>query len=346
MSTIETKYWEVNPSSIKIEDIKEAAELLRKGEVVAFPTETVYGLGADATSDKAVQKIFAAKGRPADNPLIVHLANKEQIKEVVTEIPEMAHALIDQFLPGPLTLIFNSNGSCAYNVTAGLSSVAVRIPDHPVAKTILEACNVPLAAPSANLSGKPSPTSAEHVYKDLNGRISGIVDGGPTGVGVESTVLDCTGERPVILRPGGITKQDLEAVIGEVDVDPALSNESSKPKSPGMKYTHYAPDSPLWLVDGDLDFFQTQINQLKADGKRVGVIVSEETSASLQGAEIFTCGSKYDLKEVAVKLYESLRSFDSKEVDVILCETFSEDGVGQAVMNRLRKAASQQITQT
>jgi len=344
LSTFETKYWNMH-GHVDHASLQEAAELLQQEEVVAFPTETVYGLGADATSEKAVQKIFAAKGRPADNPLIVHMAKKEQIHEVVQHIPEVAHKLIDRFLPGPLTLILKSNGRCAQNVTAGLSTVAVRIPDHPVASSILDECGLPLAAPSANLSGKPSPTRAEHVYNDLNGRIAGIIDGGPTGVGVESTVLDCSGEKPVILRPGGVTKQDLEEVIGEVDVDPALSNQGSKPKSPGMKYTHYAPDAPMWLIEGDLEFFQSQIEQLKQSGKQVGAIVSNEHASELEGAVVHTCGSKKNLREVAVQLYHALRSFDQEDVDVILCESFPEEGVGQAVMNRLKKAATQKISQ-
>ncbi|MYL54608.1 threonylcarbamoyl-AMP synthase [Pontibacillus yanchengensis] len=347
MGTYETKFWNVDEHHMdhSNEYILEAASLLKKQEVVAFPTETVYGLGADATSETAVERIFAAKGRPADNSLIVHLANKEQIKEVVEEIPDLAHPLIERFLPGPLTLIFKSNGSCARNVTAGLPTVAVRIPDHPVAKALLEACGLPLAAPSANRSGRPSPTSAQHVYKDLYGRVAGIVDGGATGVGLESTVLDCTGEVPVILRPGGVTKQDLEAVIGDVEVDSALDNDQSQPKSPGMKYTHYAPEAPLWLIEGNLSFFQHQIDEQQRNGKRVGVIASEEHASSLSADQVQTCGSMQDLRQVAEQLYHSLRVFDPEKIDVILCETFPKEGMGEAVMNRLSKAATQKISQ-
>ncbi|WP_242705603.1 L-threonylcarbamoyladenylate synthase [Pontibacillus sp. ALD_SL1] len=345
MSTTETKFWTIDPSNVDSLQIEEAAALLRDNQAVAFPTETVYGLGANALNEQAVQGIFAAKGRPADNPLIVHVANKEQIEEVVTHIPKMAHKLIDAFTPGPLTLILESNGSCASNVTAGLSSVGVRIPDHPVARALLQTCRLPLAAPSANRSGRPSPTSAEHVYKDLNGRVAGIVDGGPTGVGVESTVVDCTGDRPVILRPGGITKEDLEEVVGPTDFDPALINQEEKPKSPGMKYTHYAPEAPLWLVEGDLAFLQRQIDQLQQNDKRVGVIVSQEHAGHIQADEIQICGSRDHLNEVAVHLYGALRSFSTDTIDVILCESFPEYGMGYAVMNRLKKAATQVITQ-
>ncbi|MFC0525225.1 L-threonylcarbamoyladenylate synthase [Pontibacillus salicampi] len=345
---METKYWNVEETHIDKNDthIIEAAELLKRQEVVAFPTETVYGLGADATNEQAVQRIFSAKGRPADNPLIVHLANKHQIQEVVEDIPAVAHQLIDHFLPGPLTLILKSNGACAGNVTAGLSTVAIRIPDHPVAKAVLEACDLPLAAPSANRSGKPSPTTAQHVYDDLQERIAGILDGGPTGVGVESTVLDCSGDIPVILRPGGVTKQDLEAVIGEVAVDGALQNEQEKPKSPGMKYTHYAPEAPLWLIEGDVDFFRDQIQTLKQAGNKVGVIASTELAPSLSADWVETCGSRQDLRQVAEQLYNALRAFHPEEMDVILCETFPKEGVGEAIMNRLTKAATQKVTQT
>ncbi|WP_255688456.1 L-threonylcarbamoyladenylate synthase [Pontibacillus sp. HN14] len=347
MSTTETKFWTIDPQHINDYDqqIHEAAECLKENQAVAFPTETVYGLGANALNDEAVQHIFAAKGRPADNPLIVHVADKMHIEDVVTHIPDIAHKLIDAFMPGPLTLILESNGACASNVTAGLSSVGVRIPDHPVARALLQACRLPLAAPSANRSGRPSPTSADHVYKDLNGRVAGIVDGGQTGVGVESTVVDCTGDRPVILRPGGITKEDLESVVGPTDFDAALLNQKEKPKSPGMKYTHYAPEAPLWLVEGDLEFLQSQIDQLRENDKRVGVIISEEHVDQIEADEVQVCGSREQLSEVAVHLYSALRAFSTDTIDVILCESFPEYGMGYAVMNRLKKASTSVITQ-
>lgn len=341
----ETKRWKVaDKPGEQDAAIQEAAALLKKEEVVAFPTETVYGLGADATSFQAVEKIFQAKGRPADNPLIVHLADRAMIPRYA-EVTELAQRLIDSLMPGPLTIILKSKGIIASNVTAGLETVAVRIPDHPVASALLAACGLPLAAPSANLSGKPSPTRADHVEEDLHGRIAGLVDGGDTGVGLESTVLDCSGRIPVILRPGGTTRKEIEAVAGKVMVDPSLADVSHQPKSPGMKYTHYAPASPLWLIEGDAAFFQQQIDACKQDGKKVGIMASEETADQLKADNILSLGMKSRPEEAAVRLYDTLRAFKQSDIDVILCETFSEEGVGEAVMNRLQKAATTKITQ-
>ncbi|MFD2922930.1 L-threonylcarbamoyladenylate synthase [Halobacillus naozhouensis] len=341
-----TQHWKLSTHISEYDEaIVEAAELLKQQQVVAFPTETVYGLGGDATSATAVQRIFDAKGRPADNPLIVHVADQSHVEELVTEIPPIARKLIEQFWPGPLTLILPSNGTAAENVTAGLSTIAIRMPDHPVALSILKAAGKPLAAPSANRSGRPSPTEAVHVAQDLDGRIAGIVDGGPTGVGVESTVLDCTARIPIILRPGGVTKEDLQPLIPEVIVDPALAAQGSKPKSPGMKYAHYAPEAPLWLVDGDVSFFQDQINQLQAVDKRVGVMASHELADALDHSRTLRCGSRNNLAEVAGNLYGALRQFKKADVDVILCEAFPDHGVGAAVMNRLSKAAVQKVIQ-
>ncbi|MFC7319361.1 L-threonylcarbamoyladenylate synthase [Halobacillus campisalis] len=342
--TNQTKIWNVS-TTINEETIQEAAALLRDQQVVAFPTETVYGLAADATHEAAVQRIFEAKGRPADNPLIVHVGNRDQVEQLVTEIPEVAHRLMDEFWPGPLTLILPSNHTAAQNVTAGLDTVAVRMPSHPVALQILQAAGLPLAAPSANRSGRPSPTEAEHVKQDLDGRISGIVDGGPTGVGVESTVLDCTSEIPVILRPGGVTKEDLERILPEVMVDPALVDQKEQPKSPGMKYTHYAPESPLWLIEGDDDFFQQQLLHIKEENRRTAVIASNELAGKLDHDVITACGSRENLPEIAGQLYRALRQYKKADIDVILCESFEEKGVGAAIMNRLQKAATQKITQ-
>ncbi|WP_396266358.1 L-threonylcarbamoyladenylate synthase [Halobacillus amylolyticus] len=341
-----TQYWKLSTNATEHDQaIREAAGLLHQQQVVAFPTETVYGLGADATNEVAVQRIFEAKGRPADNPLIVHVADKSQVEGLVTETPPIARKLMDNFWPGPLTLILPSNGTAASNVTAGLPTIAIRMPDHTVALSLLTAAGRPLAAPSANRSGRPSPTEAVHVSQDLDGRIAGIVDGGPTGVGVESTVLDCTAEIPMILRPGGVTKEDLQPFIPTIIIDPALADQETKPKSPGMKYTHYAPEAPLWLVDGDREFFQNQLNQLKATDQRVGVIASSELAAELDHNRVLTCGSKQDLTEVAGNLYGALRQFKKSDVDVILCETFPEHGVGAAIMNRLTKAAVQKVSQ-
>ncbi len=342
--SMQTKMWKrLNHPQKNDEAVREAAQLLLDQQVVAFPTETVYGLGADATNKKAVQEIFEAKGRPSDNPLIVHVSDRAQVESLAVEIPPVAAELMDAFWPGPLTLIFQSNGSAAENVTAGLSTVAVRMPDHPLALALLEAADTPLAAPSANRSGRPSPTTAAHVYQDLDGRIAGILDGGPTGVGLESTVLDITAEVPVILRPGGVTKEDLETVIPRVEVDPALAGSAEAPKSPGMKYKHYAPEAPLWLVEGDDSFFAETLTACKSRGERVGIIASRELADFLDHDRIIRCGSRRHLSEVAEGLYGALREFKEADVDVILCESFPETGVGAAVMNRLNKAAEKKV---
>lgn len=323
---------------------KEAAELLKRGEVVAFPTETVYGLGADATNEEAVKKIFQAKGRPSDNPLIIHISNASQLEELAEEIPDSAKSVMQAYWPGPLTIVFKRKaGSLANAATAGLETVAVRMPDHPVALAIIEAAGLPIAAPSANRSGKPSPTTAEHVAHDLIGRISGIVDGGETGVGVESTVLDCTEMIPVILRPGGVTKEELESVIGPVKEDTALINKEAAPRSPGMKYVHYAPDAPLILLDGGDSFMQQFIDEQKGKGLRVGVLVTAERSGIFSADEEIVCGSRKELSSVASGLYQALRAFDARQVDVIIGEVFPREGIGEAIMNRLEKAAGHRI---
>lgn len=336
---MKTKKWNVNP--IDQQAMEEAARLLRDGETVAFPTETVYGLGADATNPQAVAKIFEAKGRPQDNPLIAHVATKEQLKELVTEIPDYVEKIMERFSPGPITYVLPSSGICADNVTAGLTTIGVRIPDHPVALALLRATNRPVAAPSANTSGKPSPTTAQHVWDDLQGKIAGIVDGGPTGVGVESTVIDCTDRIPVILRPGGITKEQLEEVVDNVLIDPGLASQNKKPKSPGMKYRHYSPEAPLWLIHGDAGRIQAILNEEKNKGKRVAVLASEQTARRLDGQHITSLGES--MEEIAAHLYDALRKYKEGDIDLILCEGFQEDGIGQAVMNRLHKAASKVI---
>jgi L-threonylcarbamoyladenylate synthase len=347
---METKLWAVDKEEPLINSypqIMEAASLLKENEVVAFPTETVYGLGANALSDQAVLKIFEAKGRPSDNPLIVHISKLEQLKNLVDNVPEAARKLMDAFWPGPLTLVLPKKEGVSQYVTAGLETLAVRMPDHAVARALMEVSELPLAAPSANLSGKPSPTTAKHVEEDLIHRIAGIVDGGATGVGLESTVVDCTTEVPVILRPGGVTKEDLEKVVGKVDVDPALfsQEEQHKPKSPGMKYTHYAPVAPVYLVEGSESFLQQTITDAQRKGQKVGVLATEETIAQIKTREItaISCGTKKDLTTVASQLYDGLRAFNATEVDVIFSETFPRTGVGAAIMNRLEKAAGHKL---
>lgn len=321
-----------------------AANLLKKNEVVAFPTETVYGLGGNAKDDKAVEKIFAAKGRPSDNPLIIHISNLEQIHEFVKVVPEKASILMEKFWPGPVTIIFQKkDGVLSETATAGLSTVAVRMPEHPVALAIINEAGLPIAAPSANRSGKPSPTTAKHVWEDLNGKVSAIIDGGPTGIGVESTVIDCTAEIPQILRPGGVTQEEIEAVIGEVRVDPALTNEREAPKSPGMKYTHYAPEAPLYLVKGNKEYIQHLINEKKEEGAKVGVLTTEENESFYDCDFVQVVGKREQLETVAAALYDGLRSFNHCNVNIIFSEMFPNEGVGHAIMNRLLKAAGHKV---
>lgn len=342
----ETKRWTVNKinnSHLTYPQVREAAMWIRANEVVAFPTETVYGLGANAYSEAAVAKIFQAKGRPNDNPLIVHIANLEQLNKLVKEIPDHAQALMKAFWPGPLTIIFPKGEGIAENVTAGLSTVAVRMPDHPVALSLINEAKLPLAAPSANISGKPSPTTADHVYEDLNGKIIGIVDAGATGVGVESTVIDCTSAIPMILRPGGVTQEQLEKVIGPVLIDPALVEEGQAPKSPGIKYKHYAPKAKLILVAGSPTFLQNQVVLAREEGQKVGVLTTVENIAAYQAEVVLPCGSKHNLTTIAQQLYEVLRKFDQYDLDVIYSEIFSEEGIGKAIMNRLVKAAGGKV---
>lgn len=336
---METKRMYIKNNDIeKTQVIGEAAALLKRGATVAFPTETVYGLGADATSEEAVAKIFKAKGRPQDNPLIAHVATIEQLKDLVDKLPEYVEDLIKAYSPGPLTYVLPSNGTCASNVTAGLSTIAVRIPDHPIALDILKTCNFPIAAPSANISGKPSPTTANHVYEDLNGKIAAIVDGGATGVGLESTVIECRAKDVVILRPGGITKEQIEKFI---PVQDAKLKNTDQPVSPGMKYKHYSPEMPLWLVEGNAVDIQKVINEEQKKGRKVALLASETIYQQVNADQRINLGE--NLEEVANRLYDALRKFKQTEVDLIIAEVFPENGIGQAIMNRLRKAMTNYI---
>ncbi|MCM3664622.1 L-threonylcarbamoyladenylate synthase [Mesobacillus subterraneus] len=340
---METTMWAVDKNVDNLKtypQIKEAAQNLKKNEVIAFPTETVYGLGGNAKSDEAVLKIFEAKGRPGDNPLIIHISDRKQIQSFVKAIPEKAILLMDAFWPGPLTIILeNKSGVLSEKATAGLSTVGVRMPDHPVALALIEASGLPLAAPSANLSGKPSPTTAAHVAEDLTGRIAGIVDGGATGVGLESTVVDCTVEIPVILRPGGVTKEQLEEVVGEVSVDPALKDSDQTPKSPGMKYRHYAPNAPFYLVKGTKEQIQQMVNEKRNGRLKVGVMTTKENKNFYDADVVIATGEREKLETVAESLYDTLRAFNQENLDIIFGEVFPEQGVGQAIMNRLTKAS-------
>lgn len=326
--------------------IDQAAAYLKNGQVVAFPTETVYGLGADATNEEAVKKIFIAKGRPNDNPLIIHISNSDQLDRYVEAVPEIAKKVINHFWPGPCTLILRKKGPIAPSVTGGLSTVGIRMPDHPIALELIEKAGVPLAAPSANSSGKPSPTTALHVKKDLDGKIQAIMDGGTTGVGLESTVLDLTNpEKPTILRPGGVTLEALEDVIGKVWIDAHLTDASSAPKSPGMKYKHYSPEKPVWILPPTLEQTVKLIDQLEKSGEKIGFLVSEEwfKHVSNKNRQGFTLGEKAKPQEAAARLFYSLRALDDEDVSLILVEPYPKKGIGTAFMNRLEKAASRTL---
>lgn len=323
-----------------------AAAAIKNGKLVAFPTETVYGLGANAFDSRAVERIFEAKGRPNDNPLIVHISNIDYLNNLVIEIPSNAKKLIENFWPGPLTLVLKKSGMVPDIITAGLDTVAVRMPDNPVALKLIETSGVPVAAPSANLSGKPSPTSAMHVAKDLAGKIEYIIDGGICSVGVESTVLDVTGHIPIILRPGGITYEMIEEVLGKVDVDRPSKN-MEKPRSPGMKYRHYSPEADIILVEGEKSKVVAEINKLVSSAQekklKVGVLSSEENCRLYKADVVLSAGSVNMPEKIASNLYDCLRKFDDLKVDIIYSETFDENGIGSAIMNRLKKASAEKI---
>lgn len=340
----------MNPGNLDKNVLKKAAHLICQGEVVAFPTETVYGLGANALDKEGVKKIFLAKGRPGDNPLIVHVSNLAQMESLVIGISDKAYALMEKFWPGPLTLIFPKSDLVPKEVTAGLNTVAVRMPEHPIALALIKESGVPIAAPSANISGKPSPTEGEHVLRDLNGKIPLIIDGGRSEVGLESTVLDLTVDPPLILRPGGVTLEEIKGIIGAVKYDPGLE-ENQVPRAPGMKYTHYSPEGEVFIVEGDEKEMAHKISAVsqkyRAEGKKVALLLSEEIGRQFNDYEdycyIEILGSRKNLSLIAHHLFSSLRNADLHGADIILVEAFSDQGVGAAVMNRIRKAAGEQV---
>ena len=329
--------------------IAEAAAILRQGGLLGIPTETVYGLGADGLNEDAVRRIFEAKGRPQDNPLILHVPDAGWLERCCVDIPDTAYALAERFWPGPLTMIVRKNDKVPYETTGGMDTVAVRMPNHPVALELIRRSGGYIAAPSANTSGKPSPTLAEHVAFDMDGRIPMILDGGPVGIGIESTIVDLTEDIPMILRPGYITPKMLEKVIGEVKMDPGIiaSDSLQKPKAPGMKYKHYAPKADLILVDGEEEKVVAKINALAKEavllGKKVGIIGTDETIDRYPEGEVVSIGARSDEDAIAKHLYKLLRDFDEKEVDIIYSESFATPRIGQAIMNRLLKAAGHQV---
>lgn len=331
------------------EALKEAGEIIKRGGLVAFPTETVYGLGGDALNEDSSGKIYHAKGRPSDNPLIVHICRMEDLAPIVKEIPETAKKLAEAFWPGPLTMIMNKSGKVPYATTGGLDTVAVRMPRHKVALSFIQAAGGYVAAPSANLSGKPSPTLAKYVAEDMDGRIEMIIDGGEIGIGLESTIVDLTEEVPIILRPGYITKEMLRDVLGKVRMDKTILDGSTgqAPKAPGMKYKHYAPKGELTIINGQQERVIAEINkkakEMRQKGEKVGIIGTDDTVGLYEADSVKSAGSRADEETIAHALYRILREFDDEEVTVIYSEAFEETahsgGIGQAIMNRLLKAA-------
>lgn len=341
----------VDENCIDLQIMKEAGELLKAGALVAFPTETVYGLGANALDEKAAAKIYAAKGRPSDNPLIVHIADMEKLENITEEIPEAAVKLAEKFWPGPLTMVMKKSAVVPLGTTGGLNTVAVRMPSHPIALEMIRYGGGYIAAPSANTSGRPSPTLASHVADDMDGIIPMILDGGPVGIGIESTIIDLTEEIPTILRPGFITKEMLEEVVGEVQIDKGLEADAkTPPKAPGMKYRHYAPKAELVIVEGAREAVIEKINALvkekEARGMIAGIIGTEETFLRYPAGIVKSIGTRNDELSISSHLYSILREFDESDAQVIYSESFEEGAMGSAIMNRLLKAAGHKIIYT
>lgn len=345
-----TKIIKIQKEHIKKEDLQEAADILHSGGLVAFPTETVYGLGGDGLKEDAARKIYEAKGRPSDNPLIIHIAGIADLGRLTDSIPEAGRKLAGAFWPGPLTMIFHKKEEVPMSTTGGLSTVAVRIPSHPVALALIRTSGVCIAAPSANTSGRPSPTLASHVMDDLNGRIDMIIDGGPVGIGIESTIIDLTEDIPTILRPGYITEQMIRDVIGAVKTDKAILHAPDSnlvPKAPGMKYKHYAPNCDLIIFEGPAaaaaDIINQTAEQTEQEGRRVGIIASDETKQLYTAGIVKSIGSRDSELSISQGLYRTLREFDDLDIDIIYSESFAQKDFGAAVMNRLLKAAGYQV---
>lgn len=347
----QTAVLKVDSQNPEVEKIRIAANFIKEGGLVAFPTETVYGLGADALNARAVLALFEAKKRPLDNPPIVHVENAVEVYKLAQQVSSKAEQLMKEFWPGPLTLVFKRSESVPDVTVAGLDTIAIRMPQHKVALALIRESGCPIAAPSANLAGKPSPTSAKHVFDDLNGRIDAILDGGPTRIGVESTVLDLSVDPPMLLRPGGAPLEALKEVVGEIRLHPFVFAEKElsgeKARSPGMKHKHYAPKAQVILVEGSIPALMRKVKELTCDfwmqGKRVGVLATDETAWAYEADSVKSLGSRRNVDAMATNLFRLLREFDSEDVDAIIAEGVSNEGLGLAIMNRLRKASGYNI---
>ena len=346
---METKVAIIKDINTDIRFIEEAGKVIRNGGTVAFPTETVYGLGANALDDEAVKKIFIAKGRPQDNPLIIHVSTKE-ISELVKDVPEVAQKIIDKFWPGPLTVILEKKDIIPNVTSANLNTIGIRMPNSEIALKLIELAERPIAAPSANISGRPSPTEVERCVEDLNGRVDYIIGGESSDLGVASTIVDCTVNPPLVLRPGGITLEMLKEINPEIELDKALKskpNDDFKPKAPGMKYKHYAPNAHLKIIKGKNEKTIEIINEIVENyiekGNDVAILTTNENLNKFNNGKVISLGSENDLKEIAKNLFEALRKCDDLGVQYILCQGFEENGVGLAIMNRLNKAAGYDI---
>ena len=355
---METKIIKVDRDKLKFNKdyydaaFSEAAIIINKGGLVAFPTETVYGLGADATNPFASKRIYEAKGRPSDNPLIIHIYDLEQIKDYAGEIPDIAYVLAKRFWPGPLTMILKKKDIIPSETSGGLDTVGIRMPSDEVAREFLKYTSVAVAAPSANKSGRPSPTLASHVYEDMNNKIDMIIDAGDVEIGLESTIVDLTGEHLVILRPGAITLDMLREIDKAAYIDEAILKKPDKnliPKAPGMKYRHYAPKAKLSIINASEKGFKNYVEQAieinHSKNKKVGLILSKENKESFKADEIEYIGSRDNEEEIAHNLFAILRNFDNKDIDIIYSECFDNKDLGLAIMNRLTKAAGYDIVE-
>ena len=349
---METKIIKISEDDVSEDKFREAGQIIRDGGLVAFATETVYGLGADALNKEASAKIYAAKGRPSDNPLIVHIADVKALDELAKDVDEKTRMLAEAFWPGPLTMIVNKSDIVPYSITGGLDTVAIRMPNHRVALGLIKASGRYIAAPSANTSGRPSTTKAEHVIEDLNGKIDMIIDSGAVKIGLESTIVDMTSKVPTILRPGYITREALSDVIGEVEVDKAITeggmvSKDVVPKAPGMKYRHYAPKAALTIVEGEeekvIKYIEEKMAEHKKRGEKAAVMATDESMDKYSCDNVFSVGRRKEQTSVATHLFAQLRDFDDLNMEYIYSESFSRENIGQAIMNRLMKAAGGKI---